>query len=139
MYKIGLLLFFFFIIGCKKESSKNEKKLVATKTVKKLGINDIEWMTEEYPPYNFGDEKGVNQGIAVEYLKAMFKGSDKDIQLLPWARGYKLVQTKGKYNCLFSMTRTEERESLFKWFGPISNTQVYVEGPKNGKTFALFD
>ncbi|MEA3545177.1 MAG: ABC transporter substrate-binding protein [Thermodesulfobacteriota bacterium] len=40
------------------------------------------------------------------------------MNVLPWSRAYALLQTDSQA-LLFSMTRTEERENLFKWVGSI--------------------
>lgn len=53
-----------------------------------------------------------------------------DIELLPWARGYKLTQLK-KNAIIFSTTRTEEREKLFKWVGPIFNNKMLLISKKS--------
>lgn len=86
-------------------------------------VKNIKFMTENYPPFNF-KENGNLQGISVDLLTAAMKKIDPSfnhskIELLPWARGYKIVQDE-KNTCLFAMTRTEARENLFKWAGPIS-------------------
>ncbi len=98
-----------------------------------LRADDFQYMTEELPPYSFKDEKGLPAGINVDILLEMFKElgngkTRKDIQILPWVRGMKLVKEKGKKNLLFSTTRTPERESLFKWAGPlgISTSEIIV-------------
>ncbi|OQY08956.1 MAG: hypothetical protein B6I28_03860 [Fusobacteriia bacterium 4572_132] len=91
-------------------------------------IDDVVIMTEEYPPYNFienGKIVGIGTDLMVEMLKKMdTKLSRKDIKLYPWIRGYVLTQDN-KNRVLFSMTRTAEREKLFKWVGPI------MKGSKN--------
>jgi polar amino acid transport system substrate-binding protein len=84
-------------------------------------------MTEDYAPYNFTKDDKV-QGIAVDAMVEMLKkiGSDqtrKDIQLLPWARGYRVIQDEPKA-VLFSTTRTKERENLFKWVCPIATLRT---------------
>lgn len=65
----------------------------------------------------------------------MFKqaGTDRglnDIEVMNWAMGYKLAQHK-KNTVLFSTTRTEIRENLFKWVGPISATEISIIGKKS--------
>jgi polar amino acid transport system substrate-binding protein len=85
-------------------------------------VDDIDFMTENYPPFNF-EKNGNLQGISVDTLALMLKrvGSKqtrKDIQLLPWARSYIRVQSQPN-TCLFLMSRTEKREMLFKWVGPV--------------------
>jgi len=90
-------------------------------------IDEIDFMTENYPPFNFKKNNHL-QGIAVDLLFLMLKKIDStktrsDIRVLPWARAYDSVLTEEK-TALFSMTRTKKRENLFKWVGPISNTTI---------------
>mgnify|MGYP006277011937 CR=1 FL=1 len=105
--------------------------LFATNTLADLKDYDI--MTETYPPYNF-KKSGQLQGIGVEILLAASeKGnlgvSRSDIRLLPWARGYENVQNQ-QQSMLFSTTRTEAREDLFKWAGPITETRIALIAKK---------
>lgn len=97
-------------------------------------IDDISFMTENYPPYNFKHNNKL-QGISVDLLELMFKKleskkSIKDIRLLPWARSYYNLQNI-KNSALFSMTRTKQREHLFKWVGPISPTTISLISKKS--------
>jgi polar amino acid transport system substrate-binding protein len=90
-------------------------------------VDDIVFMTEQYPPYNFKVDNKL-QGISVDTLVLMLrrtgsKQTREDIKLLPWARGYKRVQTEPD-TCLFSTTRSEDRERLFKWVGPVAPEAV---------------
>ena len=66
-------------------------------------------------------ENGELKGYCVDILKAVWKnmgGSEQPILVLPWARGYAMVQ-KEPNHMLFAMARTPERENQFKWVGPI--------------------
>jgi len=99
-------------------------------------LADIEYYTEEYPPYNFKNDQGQLVGIAVDILEKTLSEigvakTSSDFKVVPWARGYKLAQISGLNNMLFSTTRTEEREKLFKWAGPIANTVIVVFAPQN--------
>ncbi|MBF0203381.1 MAG: ABC transporter substrate-binding protein [Desulfamplus sp.] len=99
-------------------------------------INDLILMTENYPPFNFLQDEKL-QGISVDLIEAMLKktGSDKtrkDIQLLPWARGYYYLEHE-KNACLFATTRTEEREKEFKWVGPIAENTTVLTSRKKQK------
>jgi len=90
-------------------------------------VDDFVFMTEQYPPYNLEQDDKL-QGIAVDILALMLeragsKQTREDIKLLPWTRGYKRVQSEPN-TCLFSTTRTEKREHLFKWVGPIAPNKV---------------
>ncbi len=87
----------------------------------------INYITEEFPPYNFKGEDGKPSGINTDVLAEMFKrmGSANNydtIKLQPWVRGYRTTQEAGSMNVLYSTTRTEERENLFKWVGPLSDS-----------------
>jgi len=91
-------------------------------------------MTENYPPYNFTQE-GKVQGIAVDLMLLMLKRLNtthtrSDIRILPWARAYKDL-LEDTNTSLFSMTRTQKREKLFKWVGPISQTSISLIARKD--------
>lgn len=99
-------------------------------------VDNIKIFTENYPPYNYqGMEK--LEGIAVDLLEEMLislKSSltRKDIQIINWARGYSNLQNNAN-TLLFSTTRTDERENLFKWVGPITSIKIALISRKNRK------
>ncbi len=110
--------------------------LLVPMCLKALTLDDFTIMTEEYPPYNF-EQNGVVKGMAIEMMSELMKRTNckktaKDIQVLPWARSYKDVQEKPN-TILFSMTRSKEREPLFKWVGPISPTKIVLFAKKAKK------
>jgi len=84
-------------------------------------------LTENFPPYNmaingknFAQEDSID-GIAVDIVKEMFKRAGVQYSLtlrFPWDRIYKLALEKPGYG-VFVTARLPERESLFKWVGPI--------------------
>ncbi|WP_409523659.1 substrate-binding periplasmic protein [Nitrincola sp. MINF-07-Sa-05] len=95
---------------------------VMIQTAVAVEIDDLTFVTEEYPPVNF-QQDGRLQGISVDMLEAMLihlnaEARREDIQYLPWARGYEMVQRLPN-TVLFATTRTDAREKLFKWVGPI--------------------
>ncbi|GFO67413.1 hypothetical protein GMLC_09920 [Geomonas limicola] len=86
---------------------------------------DIVYMTEDYPPENYL-ENGRLKGYAVDILRAVWKEmgySEQPIQVLPWARGYLMVQERPNH-MLFAMAKTPERLGLFKWVGPIYYAKI---------------
>ncbi|SDK21142.1 substrate-binding periplasmic protein [Billgrantia gudaonensis] len=90
-------------------------------------LSDLTFITEEYPPYNY-QRGGQPEGIAVELLERIFTLTDTpldrhDIQFYPWVRGYDTALTEPG-TVLFSTTRTEQREPLFQWVGPIATDRV---------------
>jgi polar amino acid transport system substrate-binding protein len=76
-------------------------------------------ITEESPPFNFtrdGAVTGSSTEVVREILKRLHQPDT--IQVLPWARGYHMLQNQPNV-ALFSTTRTPEREHLFRWVGPL--------------------
>ncbi|WP_434361261.1 transporter substrate-binding domain-containing protein [Parasalinivibrio latis] len=100
-------------------------------------FDNLRFVTEEYPPYNY-TENGELKGIAVELLLKSAQGEigTSDIRVWPWARGYAEAQS-GPNTVLFSTTRTPQRESIFKWVGPITETKVVVIVNKSQKDESL--
>lgn len=92
-------------------------------------IDDLTLYIDDYPPFNFVvDERAT--GISVEIMDAILKGSGSklsasDVKMLPWARGYHFA-LKNRNTILFAMTRTPERENLFRWVGPITESNMVV-------------
>lgn len=87
----------------------------------------LQIITEISPPLNHtedGSETGKVTGLATELVQEAMKrmGVDYKIEVMPWARGYKLVQEKPDV-ALYSTTRTEAREKLFKWAGPLASSK----------------
>lgn len=84
-------------------------------------------LTENFPPYNmaidgknFAQESNI-QGIAVEIVRETFKRAGIGYSMtlrFPWDRIYKLALEKPGYG-VFVTARLPERETLFKWVGPI--------------------
>ena len=85
--------------------------------------DELRIFTEEYPPYNY-TENGVVTGLVTDVVRevAARVGSVAEIRVLPWARAYDMIQRQDKI-VLFSMTRTESREQLFKWVGPVAGNR----------------
>ena len=59
-------------------------------------------------------------GIGVDTVRELMSraGIDYTIALLPWKRAYTAALVRSDA-CVFSTTRTPDREALFKWIGPI--------------------
>ncbi|MBU2708263.1 transporter substrate-binding domain-containing protein [Zooshikella marina] len=87
----------------------------------------VKYLTEEFPPFNFKGEDGNPAGINTDVLIEMFKkmgsqNSYKDIKIQPWVRGYRTTLEEGSMNVLYSAIKTPERENLFKWVGPLTDS-----------------
>ena len=82
--------------------------------------------TEPLAPVHY-EEDGTIVGIATEIVEEMFKlaGYQPEIRMYPWKRAYYLVQ-KQKNQFIYTLNRTEKREQLFKWIGPILPKRTYL-------------
>ncbi|WP_157496967.1 substrate-binding periplasmic protein [Hahella ganghwensis] len=93
----------------------------------------LRFITENSPPYNYVDNDQLT-GSSVEILEEMFRriGSRKrrkDIELHPWARGYRTVLNEPN-TVLFSTRRSPDREDLFRWVGPVATAPVVLMARK---------
>ena len=96
----------------------------------------IKIYAEELPPYNFLKEKLVH-GISTDLLIRMMAEANNPvdrsmIRIVPWARGYRTVQTEAD-TMLYSTARTEQREKLFQWVGPIMSLTIGLISLKDNK------
>lgn len=89
--------------------------------------------TEELPPYNFSRD-GKVEGRTTELLQKVLKQNGDAIQgkihMGPWAKGYHAVLST-KNSILYSTARTKDRESLFKWVGPIDTVTIGLVAKKS--------
>ncbi|MFH1981462.1 MAG: transporter substrate-binding domain-containing protein [Pseudomonadota bacterium] len=79
--------------------------------------------TEDAPPGSYvehGEIKGFSVAIVREILRRL--SLPDTITVVPWARGYQLAQTTPEAG-VFSTSRIPQRESLFKWVGPLYRQQ----------------
>lgn len=93
--------------------------------------------TEMYPPANFIANDRL-QGITIDSLKLMWQHMnmpEQEIIVVPWARGYKNTLSQPN-TALFTMSRTQAREPLFKWVGPLFKS-VHVLMTKKSKAVAI--
>jgi len=79
--------------------------------------------TETSAPYSMREGDRVT-GIGTDMVRAILErsGIAYSIDLLPWKRAYTLALERGDA-CVYSTTRTPEREPLFKWIGPIGEAE----------------
>lgn len=118
--------------------------LISTKTSAQEKQDDLEgkitFYSENYPPANFVQE-GELKGITIESAKLMWQKlsmKEQPIYMVPWARGYRNTLLTPN-SALFTMSRTEERENLFKWLGPLfqSRHMLIAKKSKNIKVSNL--
>jgi polar amino acid transport system substrate-binding protein len=84
--------------------------------------------TEAAAPHSMPDGKRVI-GIGADTVRELAKraGIDYTIELLPWKRAYTAALERSDA-CVFSTTRTPERDPLFKWIGPIGEADWVLMG-----------
>ncbi|MDA3943039.1 MAG: transporter substrate-binding domain-containing protein [Bacteroidetes bacterium] len=82
--------------------------------------------TEDYPPLTFLNSYGEVNGFGADLVHEIMKrnGIYADIKLSTWSNGYELALHNPNF-CLFTMDRTEIRENLFQWVGPIGTNATY--------------
>lgn len=97
-------------------------------------LREISFYTESYPPANYiKDDKITGYSVDILLAASALVGEPVElnqITLQPWARSYRTVLTH-QDSVLFSTTRSEHRENLFKWVGPILDIKVVVLARKD--------
>ncbi|MEJ6001447.1 substrate-binding periplasmic protein [Paucibacter soli] len=85
----------------------------------------LQIVTEEAPPYNFSDGKdGRPTGMCTELVQEVLGllQQTAEISVLPWARAYEMAR-QGENVLIYSIARTAQRESLFKWVGVLTQVE----------------
>jgi polar amino acid transport system substrate-binding protein len=82
---------------------------------------EMKILTCEEPPMNFKKGEEIT-GLITDVVKEIIArtGTKGSIKLYPWARVYQ-VGLREPNVVLFTAARTEQRENLFYWVGPIIN------------------
>jgi len=90
-------------------------------------------ITEEWPPYNYS-EAGELKGFSVEIVQSIINIIDKnhEIKILPSMRTTRIINTR-PHTMMFSMFRTTERESSYKWIGPLGDGTLFFYKRRDNK------
>lgn len=80
--------------------------------------------TEHMPPSSMRGADGIITGRATDKIRELMArtGTDYQIDLLPWKRALMMAQTQ-PHTCVYSTSRTPEREARFKWVGPTDEAE----------------
>lgn len=96
---------------------------------------ELHVFTEEYPPFSY-TAQGKIIGIHTELILQMLDdvGASGRFGIVPWGRAQRFTQTEPN-TCFFSAVRTEEREAMYQWVGPLSReyVQLYSMDPDHVK------
>ena len=87
--------------------------------------NNLSIYTEQFPPYNYlHDNKIV--GINLDIVKQACETAEINctFKLYPWLRAYKAALHYNNAGVM-STSRSEEREELFQWVGPLVYSKNY--------------
>lgn len=81
----------------------------------------LKLLTEDYPPFNMQASGGQISGSATDIVRELMQRSAirYSIELLPWLRAYNRAVLEPN-TCVYSTTRTDQREGQFKWVGPVA-------------------
>ncbi len=89
--------------------------------------------TEDYPPFNM-QAQGSHEivGISTEKVREVMRRAREPfvIKLFPWNRAFQMGRSEAR-TCVYSTTRTAEREALFKWVGPLVKNNWMIFARKN--------
>jgi len=94
--------------------------------------------TEDMPPYSTrinGKDNGKPtdplSGISIDIVNELFTRANIKHQILiyPWQRSFNTAMNNHNH-AVFSATRNQQRERLFKWVGPIANNDWVVFSKK---------
>ena len=114
-----LTLSLFFFGGCTCEAQKNIE-----------GTTDLKMLTEAYPPVTFMKDGRVT-GFVTDMVREIIarQGIPDNIRLTLWDEAYNEALSKPNV-VLFSTERTENRENLFQWVGPVGKNSAIFYAKK---------
>lgn len=89
-------------------------------------------ITDQAPPFSYTGQDGKAAGHSTDVVNVILTRLNQTavIEVLPWSEGYSLARN-GPRVILYSTGRINERESLFKWVGPIGSID-YMLYARNG-------
>lgn len=97
-----------------------------------ISTDQVRILAEDYAPFNYLDSQGKITGTAVDAVKAAMEelGQTIPVEVMSWDKAYELT-LDNPGTALFSMARTEERESRFMWAGPIESYENWLYAKKD--------
>jgi polar amino acid transport system substrate-binding protein len=86
----------------------------------------IQVYTEQYPPLTYRNNTGDVTGFGTDVVLEIMKRNQTyyPIRVSLWSNAYEMALLNPNF-CLFTMDRTEQRENLFQWVGPIGSNITY--------------
>lgn len=89
-------------------------------------VPELRAFTENLAPLNYA-EGNEAQGFSSELLRLMATEARLPLRItvMPWQRSVQEA-AREPHSVLFSLTRTPEREALYRWVGPISPRRILL-------------
>jgi len=114
-----LILSLFVLLGCACATQKNMAE-----------TSDLKMLTEEYPPVTFMKDGKVS-GFVTDVVREIIARQNipDKIRLTSWDEAYKTALSEPNV-VIFSTERTEKRESLFQWVGPVGKNSAIFYAKK---------
>jgi polar amino acid transport system substrate-binding protein len=114
-----LMLSLLVLAGCVCSTQKNIN-----------GPSALTMLTEEYPPVTFMKDGKVT-GFVTDVVREIIarQGIPDNIRLTSWDEAYNTALNKPDV-VLFSTERTEKREKLFQWVGPVGKNSAIFYAKK---------
>jgi ABC-type amino acid transport substrate-binding protein len=114
-----LMLSLLVLAGCVCSTQKNIN-----------GPSALTMLTEEYPPVTFMKDGKVT-GFVTDVVREIIarQGIPDNIRLTSWDEAYNTALNKPNV-VLFSTERTEKREKLFQWVGPVGKNSAIFYAKK---------
>ena len=83
-------------------------------------------VTEHLPPYQIAQNGSLVGGASSLIMNELLKraGIKSRVEVLPWARALKIAESE-KNVLIFSIVRSPERESQFKWIGQLHHMEYH--------------
>ncbi|MET3107610.1 polar amino acid transport system substrate-binding protein [Oxalobacteraceae bacterium GrIS 2.11] len=99
--------------------------------------------TESSIPFNMSNDGGKTVfGLTADEVHEIMRRAQipYQMQIMSWNRAFELARTQSN-TCVFETARTQDRETRFKWIGPISKGEwgIYGSPDKLGKIKQLAD
>jgi polar amino acid transport system substrate-binding protein len=118
--KIALTLFFYLLLTFPQWTFAEQADLTLTCNEEKAknALAQYQWLTEDYPPYNYKNKQQQLVGISTEILALVYKElaisfAAKQILMVPWARLYYNLENYSQY-AAFTMMQTSARSHKFE-------------------------
>jgi polar amino acid transport system substrate-binding protein len=99
------------------------------------GVDDLRWIAQNYPPYSYVDKSDQNKGVAIDVLdkilrKANSSKTTANVEIKTFSKIF-VRMNNDKNTVFFPLARLPERESMFKWVGPIFKDQPVIFAKAN--------